>query len=322
MNKLLTVCFQLQSNEQVCFNKMVALDEISISSKINPYLIFFRVFGLQYFSLKETANPKKIHSKYIVYFTILAILIVVSFVGQIIQTPHVDHAKDSSKTMVEKSIRVIEYCGLFLTAFTLLLQSFTTTTQNKRIFINFDKIASLSWNKIFYKIEYEKFQKQYRFKFVVMFTMLIGPLLIALVIHELAHKETTSIFVLEPIFLINFSYIRYVFYEELIHFHLTAVEKILKKHCSKTIIVSYVLDNYNVTKACKPTKWKNEHLIERVYVAKQIYGLIWENTQLINECFGWTIMMKFVLIIIGLIVNGYKIFIFMHNQEIFNLFIG
>ena len=308
---------------------MAKLFENSVLNKVYPFLTFLQISGLQYFSVKEKANPKKwqkIHPKYLIYFVILASLVMGSCVGQFMQIPLPDHVRDSPKIVVRKGISRIFNIGFFLTASTILVQSITKTAQNKMVFSNFDKIAALSWSKTFYTIDYDTFQKQFKNKLIVIIIAFTVPLVMTLVVDQMYPKSearvSTPVFVLVPIFLIKFAIIKYIFYIDLIHFHLLAIKKVLRKPCLKIMDVSDLVDNFKVAKDYKPTKYSNEKMIERIVAAKQMYGILWETTQLLNDCVGWSLLMFFAMMTFGLVVNGYQAFTMMQKQEPLHLFIS
>ena len=117
-----------------------------------------------------------------------------------------------------------------------------------------------------------------------------------------------------PTLLIGFASVKFCFYSDLVNFHLNAVLNILERPYVDMIEIVNILDNFNINKKFNQIKNKNDKLVEKISVAKQIYGLVWESTELVNDCFGWTLLMIFILMSSGLTVSGYLIFVLLQKD--------
>lgn len=138
-----------------------------INKEIIPFCIFFQLNGLHYFSANSTSFSKKIPPKFLGYFLLLSSLSVISLVSQMTVSPHAG-LNESKKFAVQKTIEAVVMFGMFITSFICLLQSILSTSQHQKIFENFSKIASLSWNRSYFKIEYKDFKKYFIFKFFLL----------------------------------------------------------------------------------------------------------------------------------------------------------
>lgn len=116
--------------------------------------------------------------------------------------------------------------------------------------------------------------------------------------------------------------IKFNYYGDLVNFHLEAILNILDRPYVQMIEIVNILDNFNVNKKYKTVKSKNDKLVEKISVAKQMYGLVWECTDLVNDCFGWSLLMIFILVSIGLTVGGYLAFVLLQIEAPMFMFSG
>lgn len=303
-------------------------NKISVLFKINPFLIFLQIFGLQYFSIEEAANPKKrrkIHPKYVIYYVVLMSLVVGSYIGQSMRIPKTDHSKDTSKLMVRKSIAVIIYFLLYMTSFTILSQSIAKTPQQIQALKIFDKIAEMSWNKVCHKIDYGKFMKRFIIKFVLLSILFVTPIIVSLTIDRISGRYKNRIsrpwFIILPFFIVDFMNVKHIFYADLISFHILQIKRILlKKTCLELFHVTVLQENFRVTK--NALKHKNEPIADKVYIAKKMYGLIKKATGCINETMGWSILLSLVFSSFAVICNAYIAFILYQRQAPLHEFTG
>ena len=256
---------------------------------------------------------------------VMIVLITVAFVGeQMEEVPESD--ADTVKLAVTKSVISIAFIGLFFTAYIIIFQSITTTKINKNIFENFNKIAEMSYNKTFYKIDYRKFKKQFIIKVILITVGYILPFVFSQVLKymEIAPGNTAAnvAYSTLPILIVKCATFKFIFYADLINFHLLTIERLLKRPYIPTVTISEILDNFNVNNNHKHLRTKHENLIEKILIAKKMYGSVWRNTCLVNECLGWTLLMIFVLLTIGLIVLLYLAYIFVAEKADLNMYTG
>lgn len=303
---------------------MAATKSSSISSDIRPFILFFQVFGLQFFGV-DAVGSRNISVKHKVYFLVLLSLVAVSCIAQIKIQPHVEHG-DDAKTAVQKSLEGVAFLGVYFTAFLILFQAYFSTSKNWTILENFNKISSLSWNRAYYYIDYSLFRIQFGKKFIgslVFFLVTYALPIISDFVHKpiddpLLHRP---VYVFIPIFLMKFASIKFMFYVDLVNFHMEMIENLLKKPYVDMIQIIEVLDNFH-KQTKNQVKQKNDKLVQKISVSKQMYGLVWENTELLNECLGWTILMETIMVPCGLIVSGYQSFLLLQNNAPFIMFPG
>lgn len=277
--------------------------------KINVFFTFFQVCGLQYFSAQELWS-KKVHPKFKIYFIVLVFLIIATFLGQMLTGSEVIE-DDSTKRAVSQNVSDIPNFGLYLTSFIIILQSLIKTSKNKEIFQNFDKIAELSRQKVFYAIDYKSFKKQFMNKLFGLSIVFIVPLFFGSYMdYTKVHiNGAAPFFRILPTLVVELVSIKFMFYADLINFHLKAIGYILTQPKDQIIKLSDIFDRFNVQKLRNSCNF-----VERITVAKKIYGLIWECTELVNECMGPTVLMIFILTTVGLISVTYFIFVLIQQQ--------
>ena len=303
---------------------MAAIKRNTLLKEINPFITFFQIFGLQYFSATKKSS-QRIRAKYWFSFLLFNALNIASFVLQLLANKPVNNA-DSSKSAVKKTLDTITFYALFCTASTVLIQSFIKTPKNKNILENFELIADISaMNRVLHRIEYKKFRTQFTFKLVGILIMFFMPLTMLIITDALKLRKrqgsANTSFILLPIVLSKFASIKFMFYADLINFHLQAIENMLRRPCEQIVIEVSANLSYFADKNKLP-RIKNENLFEKISNAKDMYGYVWENTSLINDCLGWTTLILFILLSLGLVVNGYVTFTFYQTEEPIFMFAG
>lgn len=282
------------------------------------FLKHFQFFGLHYLTSKDISkNWCNIHPKYWLYFAFLVLILTASFIGQMLYTPL---AKDneSERTASQKSIRALMISILFSTGIITLFQSIISTKEAETILFNLNKVADLSWSEAFFKIQYSKFQKHFKIKFFGLLLVFFVPLGIAAAMdattNRLKDVVEKPIFTFLPITLIKMFTIKFVFYVDLINFHLVAIENILKRPYTPILQPTHILEN-----SAKLQRNIRDNLIKRLTVASKLYGIIWECTELANYCFGWSFVLILLFVGCSLISQGYFTFIFViTNASIYN----
>ena len=178
----------------------------------------------------------------------------------------------------------------------ILCQSFLKTMQNKKVFVNFGKISSLALSRAFLKIDYSLFRIEFGKKFIGLLLFSFGTYAApaGIELYNLKYIAFQRLCRMLPIFLTKCLVIKFIFYTNLVNFHLKIIETLLSPQDNKFDCESLInIDKLKVNP--QQVVKKNDQLMERVLVAKQIYGLIWETTQLINDCLGWTILVLIIL---------------------------
>lgn len=264
--------------------------EASSSNQTRYISLFFQVFGLQYFSTKPKTNKNdhKFSWKYFMYFLLLLVILLFSCYGRLYMQPKIDTQEDDKKVVVQKFIEAASFVLVFITAGASMVQSYLTTQSNKEMFENFDKIAFLCWNRTFLKVQYKGFAKIFTVKMVLILIMLLVPyVLSAISDYHYQHGEeriTRTEFTVLPFLLLKFTIIKFLFYADLLNFHLELIIQILQRPLADLINVVNIVDKLSLNMNIKPIRNVRDKLVERLAVTKQMYGLLWDNTGLFNKC--------------------------------------
>lgn len=290
---------------------MAATKPNPICNEIKPFIWFFQVFGLQFFSVDGTHN-KNNSVKYKVYFLVLLGLVAISCIAQFKIQPQVENG-DNAKTAVQKSLEGAAFLGVYLQAFVILIQGYMTTSKNRIVLDNFNKISNLSWSRAYFHIDYSLFRKTYGVKFsgILIFFLIIYALPI---FYDVIKKPTDDpqiyrpVYTLIPILLMKFASMKFMFYANLVNFHMKMVENLLRKPQVHVTEIIKILDCFHKQTKMQITR-NHDQLMQKVSVAKQMYGIIWETTNLLNDCLGWTILVETIMVCCGLIVSAYQSFL-------------
>lgn len=292
--------------------------------EIKPFVRFFQIIGLHYFPFpkteKQIRTSKRYEPKFFIYFLVLAGIVLSCFILQIVMAPGIKK-EDSRKTAVQKTIQMILYYGFFLTAGISLYQSISTVVENQEMFKNFEEISTISLSKAFFFIDYKEFKRQFRVKFfgtIFIFVSLLFTVLIMDKISKRMNKSANPAFTTIPLFIVKFGCLKFLFYAELINFNLTAVKRVLETPC---INVLKIQDSFE-EESYRRVKLRDDYLVETLTVAKTMYGLVWECTELMNCCFGWTLLMLYMFIAMGLIVVGYNVLMLIQVEAQWSKYTG
>lgn len=271
--------------------------QLTLKSEIIPFCRYFQIFGLQYFSLDSPS--KKVSFKYKFFFMAFLGLLISSSIGQVLtfSSTLFQSIKDTTKDKVQENFERVSYFGINIAASVILFQSFLKTLQNQKVFENFGKIYSLLWHRLFLKIDYHPFKIEFGKKFILLLIFSYGTYATPMGIELFNFKTVTfqRLSRMFPIFLTKCLVIKFIFYANLVNFHLKIIENLLTTQSIDKDGFNSLVNIGNLKKHPQQVVNKNEQLIERVLVAKQIYSLIWETTQLINDCLGWTILALIIL---------------------------
>lgn len=305
---------------------MEASTEKSNFIEIKPFIRFFQIVGLQYFPFGESSKKsRRFEAKFLIYFLVLAGITSFGFFLLIVRAPHVVN-EDTKKSAVQKSITKMLYYGFILSAGVSLYQSITNTSENIEMFKKFEQIADLSLSRAFYKIDYKDFKKHVKVKILGIIFAFTFFLVVVRILDKfskrLENKPNNPIFTTIPLFLVKFVSVKFIFYVELINFNLKSVQKVLINPCINVLKIDEVVVDLNTTKSYALIRSKDDNLAETLSVAKQMYGLVYECTRLVNCCFGWTLLALYIFITMGLIVILNNMFTFLQIEESWTKFTG
>jgi hypothetical protein len=280
---------------------------------LNSCLIVFELMGLQYFSLKSLTQdnlktrPSILRTMFMLvlfaFLTTVVILYVTS--EQVISTKN---ENVTAKNFVTFAIHHSLNAGLVFVISASLIQSFISTSEVKKIFLNAKEISKLTQEEFDIIIDFKKIKKSASRRMLVL-TSFFG------IIHAVAFfLSSRSIADITPMLLeiIPISYLlitvyKFIFYVGMVNEQLKLVAKLLNGIYE--YIPSKTVETYNVHLVnVKPAK-KYKDPLRKLLAARKIFNLVYANGVLINESNGFTMLLVIMNLVVAIAAAGYEMFV-------------
>lgn len=246
------------------------------SDEMKFFVNTFQLFSLFPFSSNAVGN---ILLKFYSVFNIL--LVVAIFVSAFFFFPVLEDSKDLSLL-----VGGLVFNGLLITHIINILQAFTSRHDQMMIYQKFDEIDYMLQNKLLVTINYSSLRQRLLIKYFVIefvLAMIHVTSIVSTVINNLFFMYYLHLII--PIFIIRVRCIQKIFYVDLIKEKLKLMnkklEEIITKNRDKMV---FVLASEKLQKFDK--KYTKTSLYDQLMTLKQIYGKIWDVSNLINDCFG------------------------------------
>lgn len=205
------------------------------------------------------------------------------------------------------------FVGLLITHFINIFQALLTRKKQNMIYQKFDEIDFLLQNQLLVNINYKSLQQKLFIKYFIIKTLLITihiSSIVSVIINQLFIQYYLHLIL--PVFIIRIRCIQNMFYVDLINEKLNLMnqklEDINSKHRDKMAFILFADKMQKFDR--KDTK---NSLYEQLLVLKQIYGKLWDVSNLINDCFGWSLLVIVTQYFIEFTSNGYWLFLALEN---------
>lgn len=280
----------------------------AMETELSSCLKVFEFIGLQFFSLKDLTvdNSKKRPTFFrAVFMMVFVTIICLLMIGFILKDNTAITGKVSAKTIVMHVIQRSFNIGMILVCCSSTIQSFVSTLEIKRVFMNLKEIEKIINQEFSVQIDFKTFKENAWKRLYIMltsFTILHGG---TSLFHMYEEDIVVKIFLgaLPVLFLIMIVY-KMIFFVALINFSLRLLDDLI------TDIFQYqpinIIDNINYHLTSVKT---TENLLERLRAARKIFNIIFENGALINKSNGLTTLIILTTVVISLTVAGYEAFV-------------
>lgn len=182
------------------------------------------------------------------------------------------------------------FIGLIITHFLNILQAFASRNDQMMIYQKFDEIDYLLQNQLLVNINYARLRKRLFIKYFIIMTIVLAiqaTSIISVTINGLFFRYYLHLIL--PILIIRIRCIQNMFYVDLIKDKLNLMNQklddIVKKNRDK---MAFILFADNLQKFGK--REMKTSLYDQLMTLKQIYGKVWDVSNLINDCFGWSLL--------------------------------
>lgn len=287
---------------------------IRIEDELNGSLFFFELMGLQYFSLKSLTQDS-LKNKITVYrfvYMVFLLIFVLSFVVAFVVADNFTFIESlTAKNVIMFAIKNSMNVGLVLVVCTSLIQSYVSTEYIKKIYLNTDEIARLAFCEFKVFIDFKKIKKSVWKRLAIMavfFITLQG--VIGFTNMKYLNNFYTMLIGIIPLFFFLVIVFKLVFYIDFINLHLEFLEKLIED--VPILQPIKIIDNINLhllsVKSVKPVK-PPEDPMRKFRITRKIYNIIYENSILINDSNGLTVLMLLTSLVIALTATGYQGFV-------------
>lgn len=251
------------------------------TEEMSPFVVIFQLFALFPFSQNVLLS---IILK--LYSTASLLLIVAIFVLAFFVFPIMDESESLSLL-----VGGLVFIGLLVTHFLNIFQAFTSRNEQLEIYQKFDEIDFLLQNQLLVNINYRKLRNRLFIKYFIILAIVLSIHVasIASVIIS-AYNVRYYLYLIWPILIVRLRCIQNMFYVDLIKDKLSLMnqklEDIIKRNRDKMAFVLFAdkLQKFDQKKDSKSS------LYDQVMTLKQIYGKVWDISNLINDCFGWSLL--------------------------------
>jgi hypothetical protein len=281
----------------------------------------FRVFGMQFFSIDKSFilfDPKNSRRwptiGYILYFIFLMIIFGTQQVFGVLEMDFdFENAEKSSvKTVINRMMKF----GIVLTFLTqiilMIIFSITTTHLQKCVVHNMLIIAEQFDVRLKVKISFRKFKRIFLIKLSIYFCSYF------LILFFMNHfKVFFEIHMIKYFSWIWSTLIRtaltgklFTLYVNILNHYLEAIASSIDENMiDKLVLVSNPDGQLKNLVKIKSFNCNEIILYDKLCALRSIYGLIWNTTGLINQCYGKILLFYIILTVISVTVALYKVFL-------------
>lgn len=198
--------------------------------------------------------------------------------------------------------------GLFLVVFVSLIQSYTSTGDVKKIFFNNKEIVRHFLQGFDISLKFKKIKRANQKKgfFLIFIFVTLNSIVIFLNLQSGEHY-IQLILGLIPVSFLLMTILKFLFYVSMTNYELKVLigtfDGIVKIDANKMIENLHMVEMKT-----KPIKLHNDPL-NKIRAACNIYCCIYDNSGLINDSMGWTVLCSVISLTTALTVEGYGLFV-------------
>lgn len=281
----------------------------TLYSEIRKYIFLFQIFGFCPFG-KNHFQDYVLGLYSLVLFVALVFLIVLAM---FINTVFYDNNSLSA------IVAGLVFLGETSTHLISLLHAFVSRKDLKMTLAELNEIDGIFENKLQKPIDYQTLRKKHFYKVAVILFMTKGLLVFLLIFLSVGSRKSAFAFWLHLVFSIsavNIRCIQNIFFVDLLHERLKflnfRLEDISNRNTSKKSKLILYVESYDSKKLSKKPDAICDEFNE-ILALKQIYGMIWNASKLMNESFGWSILAIVTRSFIGFTSHGYWLFLGFEN---------
>lgn len=281
---------------------------IKFTHELRYSFIAFKIFGLAPYSDKQSWKVAlHLYSAFLVAVTLLCACSAFFLIDIFSQT--------STEGTLASIIGQLMFCGLVATSLINLLQAVIFREEATQLEERLDTIYSLMTEKLFIEISCGHIQRRLFWKIFAIVLFLI--VVYGVNFYALAHYNESlgyNLHSLWPIVIIRARCIHNIFQVDLI----TVFLNFLNVKLEAIIEISSMQKHTDQFEKIKYAQAEFKHLNRSPYTElmtlKDVYGYVWDITNLINDAFGWSLLAVATQNFIEFTCNGYWLFLATDNK--------
>lgn len=184
------------------------------------------------------------------------------------------------------------FVGVLLTNLMNIVQAFFSVNQQTEIYRKFDQIDMMLANQLLIHTDYNKIRRQLIIKYTLMLLVLLAIHVVSIVsvtIYSVAFSYYVHLII--PVGAIRLRCIQNMFYVDLINEKIKSMNQKLNDMINRNHDkMAYILFSHKLQKFDVKEKKISSSLYEQIITLKQIYGKIFDVSNLINDVFGWSLL--------------------------------
>lgn len=270
--------------------------------EIRKYIFLFQIFGLCPFGRNDFQNFILGLYSLLLFVALVVLSLVAVFYNKIIDDDNSLSAMVAGLVFLgERSTHVI-----------LILQAFVSRFDFKKMLTiigDIDEIFQVQLNR---PVDYRTLKKKYFLKLTIILLISKGLLISLLIFLVLGTRKESCIFWLHLSFsiaAINVRCVQNIFFVDLLNERLEFLNQrllqISQRNAKKSKLILYV-ESFDA-RSKRPSPMQDE--CKEMLALKEIYGMIWNASSLLNDCFGWSILAIVTRSFIGFTSHGYWLFL-------------
>lgn len=178
----------------------------------------------------------------------------------------------------------------------IIIQAFLCRHKQFRLWSKFFAIDSLFYTGLQLKNKYYKELRSIQLKIYVLFTVSIGEIILtAHRLFSIGQLDCSWIHTFFTIMVLRVLTLQIIFYVSLLKNRLSVVSNVLDTFCSKLVIQ-------------RSNSSENKNKFKELLHLNKIYGILYEINGLINDSFGWSLLVVFIENFLNMTNNGFWFF--------------
>lgn len=280
------------------------------------YEKMFQYFGVHFFDLKRFKQKKiECPSKFQFLHMLVQVIVVILLAGYYAYKSFLN--KYESENILMNAIMFAMNFGLLVVLFVGTLQLFVSSKRLKKVFWLIREMFIIIDYNFTSQFDVNAFNRRIR---NITVTIYIGFSASYVIVDDYDLLMNNIIFSFIPLFLIMTIVLSYAFYlsliNQMIHFVSTNIEKIFE--------INEEMNFMNYRRIIVSSKFLQRPYenLKKLKACRQIYNIITECGNLINESFGLTVLLLLIFSITHLSILGYKILTCMVEARFLEISLG